>query len=268
MVRGGRLGRGAVQAGGGGHFTVIEAEFERVAFGYRGCGAEEFAVGAGDKREAAREDAFVGDAVEDAGLLAQGICRAGEAAGDGWLQAGREALEFGLAGGDLLARVQRDAGRRRSGRSGRACARACGTVSPEALGHEVETLAGAGEQCVGPGQAAARGAEFELALLQRAEKAARETAAHDLDLRDQFGADGQRHFGSAGGRRRAAVGGVVDQRGVGFVADGGDQRDDALGGGADDALFVEGPKVFDGAAAARDDDDIRTRAWDRRACRR
>ena len=52
---------------------------------------------------------------------------------------------------------------------------------------------------------------------------------------------------------------MVDQRGVGLVADGGDQRDVAVGGRADHDLLIETPEVFDGAAAARHDQHVRTR---------
>src|SRR3546814_12537711 len=44
-----------------------------------------------------------------------------------------------------------------------------------------------------------------------------------------------------------------------LVADGGNQRNRRLGGGADDNFLVEGPEVLQRAAAARDDEQIRAR---------
>jgi hypothetical protein len=58
------------------------------------------------------------------------------------------------------------------------------------------------------------------------------------------------------GRRRAQVGGKVDQRGVGFMPHRRDQRDLAGGGGAHHDFLVEAPEVFEAAAAARDDHQV------------
>ena len=83
-------------------------------------------------------------------------------------------------------------------------------------------------------------------------------------LREQFGAHRHGDFGRGRGRGRAAVGREIDQRGIGFMAHGGDQRDRAFGGRAHDDLLVERHQIFDGAAAARDDEHIGTRnraAW-------
>ena len=56
------------------------------------------------------------------------------------------------------------------------------------------------------------------------------------------------------------VGGVVDQRPVGLVADGGNQRDFRGRGGAHHDLFVEGPQVLEAAAAASQDEHVAFRA--------
>ena len=73
-----------------------------------------------------------------------------------------------------------------------------------------------------------------------------------------------------GARRSAAI---VDQRRVGLVADGGDQRDRRFGGGAHHLLLVERPQILDRAAAARDDQQVgprlerrRSRGSPRRSC--
>ena len=63
-------------------------------------------------------------------------------------------------------------------------------------------------------------------------------------------------FGGLGRRRRARVGGEVDQRPVGLVADRGDQRDGALGRRAHHDLLVEAPQVLEAAAAARHDQHV------------
>ena len=47
---------------------------------------------------------------------------------------------------------------------------------------------------------------------------------------------------------------MVDQRPVGLVADGGDQRDEARRRRAHDDLLVKAPEVLERAAAARDDE--------------
>ena len=50
---------------------------------------------------------------------------------------------------------------------------------------------------------------------------------------------------------------MVDQRPVGLVADGGDQRDFGGGRRAHHRLVVEAPEIFQAAAAPRHDDDVR-----------
>ncbi len=64
---------------------------------------------------------------------------------------------------------------------------------------------------------------------------------------------------AAVGVGRAMVGGEVDERRVGLVADAGDHRDAARGDGAHHDLLVEAPEVLDGAAAAGDDQQIGAR---------
>jgi hypothetical protein len=65
-----------------------------------------------------------------------------------------------------------------------------------------------------------------------------------------------RHLGRRRRRRRAPVGGVVDQRGVRLVPHGGDQRDDAFRRGAHHRLLVEAPEVLEAPAATRHDQDV------------
>ena len=83
--------------------------------------------------------------------------------------------------------------------------------------------------------------------------------AERIQIRQQFGAHRHRHFGGRRRRRRAPVGGKIDQRDVGLVADRGNQRDHAGGRRAHHDLLVERPQVLERTAAARDDDQIRAR---------
>ena len=75
--------------------------------------------------------------------------------------------------------------------------------------------------------------------------------------RRQFGLHRHGHLGRRGRRRGAAVGGVVDQRGIRLMPDGGDQRDRAGRHGTYHRLLVERHQVFQATAAAGDDQHVR-----------
>ena len=77
-----------------------------------------------------------------------------------------------------------------------------------------------------------------------------------LHIGQQIGAHRHRHFGGRRRRRRADIGGEIDQGGIRLVPHGGDQRNGAGRGRAHHDLLVEGPEVFQAAAAARDDQQI------------
>ena len=51
--------------------------------------------------------------------------------------------------------------------------------------------------------------------------------AEPLDVQQQLGADRDRHFGGGRRRRRATVGGKIDQSHVRLMADSGNERDQA-----------------------------------------
>ena len=85
----------------------------------------------------------------------------------------------------------------------------------------------------------------------RARGAAR--APEQLALRLPVGHD---HLRGLRRRRRARVGGEVDERHVDVVAHGAHDRDAARGDGAHDGLLVERAEVVRGAAAAPEDDDV------------
>ena len=63
-------------------------------------------------------------------------------------------------------------------------------------------------------------------------------------------------FGGGGGRGRAQVGDEVRDGEVGLVADGGDDGERGRGDGAGEGFVVEAGEVFDGAAAAGDEDEV------------
>ncbi len=69
-----------------------------------------------------------------------------------------------------------------------------------------------------------------------------------------FGADDE--LGGGRGRGRAEIGDEIGDGEIGFVADGGDDRHFGCANGAGDGLFVEGPQIFERAAAASEDDDV------------
>ena len=81
-------------------------------------------------------------------------------------------------------------------------------------------------------------------------------AAQIIDIADQFGP--HRHCGFGGSRRRwrPHIRDIVDQRGIGFVPDRGNDRDGAGGYRAHHGLFVKAPQVFDRATTTRHDQQI------------
>ena len=92
-----------------------------------------------------------------------------------------------------------------------------------------QSLAWLREQLIGPGQTARNGVE-RFALVRQA--ACERTKSSPLQieyLRHQFRPNRHGHFGCGRRRRRTRIGREIDQRGVGFVAHSGDQRDRAFG---------------------------------------
>ncbi len=127
----------------------------------------------------------------------------------------------------------------------------------EAAREFVEHPAGDGEQVVGPGQRPRGGEEVAARRLDEAAGSTAMTGGKGIDRRQQFAAHRYRDFRRGRWRRRAPVGGLVDQRPVGLMADGRDQGDRRLRRRPDDHLFVEAPEVFEAAAAARHDHHVR-----------
>ena len=74
---------------------------------------------------------------------------------------------------------------------------------------------------------------------------------------DELRAHRHGFFCGAGGRRRAQIGDMVDQRPIGLVSDGRNQWNGARRRRAHDDFLVESPKIFERAPAARDDEQRR-----------
>ena len=121
----------------------------------------------------------------------------------------------------------------------------------------IEALPRQRDEIAGPGQSAAGGAQVGPRGLDKTPRAALEASAQILVLGDQVAVHRHRPLRRLGRGRRAGIGDEVDQGPVGLVADRRDQRNGAVAGGADHDLLVEAPQVFEAAAAARDDQNVR-----------
>ena len=66
-------------------------------------------------------------------------------------------------------------------------------------------------------------------------------------------------LGGGGGGWCAAVRGEINQRGIGFVPNRGNQRNRAFGRGANNDFLIEGHQVFQAATAARHNQHIGAR---------
>ncbi len=84
----------------------------------------------------------------------------------------------------------------------------------------------------------------------------RHSMAEFAEHRRKLGPDRNGDFRRRGRRRRTAVGGEIDQRGIRFMTDRRDQGDRQFGRGAHHFLLIEGPKVLDRSSAPRDDQQI------------
>ena len=197
--------------------------------------------------------------LQQLGRLGEGALRIGEAAACGEAEAA-SGLARALAKPRRFGLEQRRA--ETSGGGGETPARAFdedAERAAEARRRAVEALGGQRQQLIGARQAAGEIGDPAAALLARPRHRLDETALQSQRLCDEIGAHRHRHLGGGGRGRGAAVGGVVDERRVGLVADGGDERDGAGGGGAHHRFVGEGQQVLDRTAAARDDEDVRAR---------
>ena len=106
-------------------------------------------------------------------------------------------------------------------------------------------------------QAAACALQAHAAVFQPTPGGAGKALVEVAEALDQLTQYRNRDLRGGSWRRRAPVGGMVDQRGVGLVADSRNQRDAGLRRGPYDDLLVEGPQVLQAAATAGDDQHVR-----------
>ena len=125
------------------------------------------------------------------------------------------------------------------------------------VGHQVEPLGRVREQSVRPWQSTGQIAQpFATAVHPSPERTghARFLILHPCK---QFEPDWNGHFRSSRGSGRALIRNKIDQGCVRLVPDSRNERNVRRSRGAGDNLFVEAPKVFNAATAARDDDQVR-----------
>ena len=84
----------------------------------------------------------------------------------------------------------------------------------------VEALVSEGKEIIGTGQAPSRRDHPGAAILEMLMRAAPHPHGKTLNVIDEIAAHGHRALGGRGGRRGAQVGGIIDQRPIGFVSDG------------------------------------------------
>src|SRR2546430_1108689 len=128
----------------------------------------------------------------------------------------------------------------------------------EARSHFVGALALLAQKIERTAEAAAR-TEFMDAAAEN-EDAITNLIAERLakvgDMFIEFTARLHHEFGRGAGSGSANVRDKICDSEIGFVADAGDDGNFRIEDGAGDNLFVEGPEVFDGAAAAREHQDV------------
>ena len=118
----------------------------------------------------------------------------------------------------------------------------------ERLAGAVEALPRPLEESLSARQRAGQRPEIGPAALGEAQHRPKPSPFELGQRRDKLRPHGHGEFGRGGRRRRAHIGGVVDQRPIGFVADGGDERDCAAGDRPDGDLLVEAPQILERAA--------------------
>ena len=215
--------------------------------------------GVGDQGEAPGQHALVGVAFEqlaqpfqaDPAFLESG----GAAQGGG--QGARFGGQAGAGFGEFFARVAD--GCCQALQPGAAALGQGGDGAAQAFAPVVEALGALVDERARVAEAARQPFEPGPAFGQAAGQAAQAPAFEVEQLGQQLGAHRHRQFGGGGGGGSAQVRGIVDQGGVGLVADRRNQRNDAGCGGAHHHFLVEGHQIFQRAAATRHDDQIGTR---------
>ena len=115
----------------------------------------------------------------------------------------------------------------------------------EIVSGEVEPLTRDAEEVERTGQFPGGRAKAIAAIAELPADHRARAGALVVDIGDKLRAHRHGGFGGGGGGRGAMVGGVVDKRCVGLVANARDHRNAARSDGTDDDLFVERPEVFD-----------------------
>src|SRR5215831_12303575 len=98
--------------------------------------------------------------------------------------------------------------------------------------------------------------EALLRVAHAIEQLAAEPARATFQITDKIDHVAHNQFCCRAWRRRAKIGDEIANRKIDFVSYGGDDWNFGRGNRSGDNFFVELPKVFNAAAAARDDDQI------------
>ena len=130
----------------------------------------------------------------------------------------------------------------------------------EPAARRVEALARHGQQRLRARQSAFGAAKLRAKFFEMPPHASPGAVGAFGQPQNEIGMLRDRPFGRFRRRRRARIGHEVDQGPVGFVAHRRNQRDRAFRRRADHGLLIEAPEVFEAAAAARDDQQIRASA--------
>ena len=94
------------------------------------------------------------------------------------------------------------------------------------------------------------------ALVKSALTGMYQSALQTQQITNQFGTHRDRHFSGSGWGWGPPVRGKIDQRGIGFMADGRDQRNGAGSSSAHHLFFIESPKILNRATAASDNQNV------------
>src|SRR5262249_39997917 len=106
------------------------------------------------------------------------------------------------------------------------------------------------------GQSAAEQMEFLAMPINVATPTGELAGAETAERTHELGTHRYGDLRGSGWRGRPPVGSKIDQRHVCLVTDCRDERDHACGRRADHDFLVERPEIFQGAAPARDNDQL------------